>query len=83
VQRGDRVKDVLGYVEYYEEDLLRGLRRTVEDALDVGRISYEESAQFWARYEAGLRGYTYLSRGVSPAPQHTPPTEAPLADREG
>lgn len=82
VQRGDRVKDVLGYVEYFEEDLLRSLRRTVEDALDLGRISYEESAQFWARYEAGLRGYTYLSRGANSAPKLMPPTEAPLADRE-
>ncbi|MCP3917540.1 MAG: biosynthetic arginine decarboxylase [bacterium] len=62
VLRGDRVKDVLSYVEYFEEDILRGLRRHVEDALDEGRMSYEDSALFWDRYEAGLRGYTYLTR---------------------
>ena len=31
-------------VEYFEEDLLRDLRRHVEDALEAGRLSYEESA---------------------------------------
>ena len=62
MQRGDQAKEVLSYVEYFEEDLLRSLRRHVEDALDAGRMSYEESAMFWARYEAGLRGYTYLVR---------------------
>ena len=65
VQRGDRVKEVLSYVEYFEEDLLRILRRHVEDALQEGRMSYEESALFWSRYEAGLHGYTYLTRPSS------------------
>ena len=82
VQRGDRVQDVLGYVEYHEEDLLRGLRRSVEDALEAGRITYEESAQFWACYEAGLRGSTYLSRGQPSSGSPSPPKEIPLADRE-
>ena len=62
VLRGDRVKEVLSYVDFFEEDLLRGLRRHVEDALDAGRFDYEDSARFWRRYEEGLRGYTYLTR---------------------
>jgi len=68
VQRGDQVKEVLAYVEYFEEDLLRSLRRHVEDALDAGRMSLDESARFFARYEAGLHGYTYLARGAVPTP---------------
>ena len=31
-------------------------------------MSYEESADFWARYESGLRGSTYLT----PESQITP-----------
>lgn len=69
VLRGDRVKEVLSYVEYFEDDLLRSLRRHVEDALDAGRMSYEESALFWSRYEQGLHGYTYLTR---PQPDGSP-----------
>ena len=63
VIRGDRVKDVLSYVEYFEDDLLRNLRKHVESALKAGRMDYEESALFWRRYEEGLRGDTYLATG--------------------
>ena len=66
--RGDRVQDVLGYVDYVKSDLLRELQRRVEAALDHGRITYEESAQISRRYEAGLRGYTYLTRESELAP---------------
>jgi len=62
VTRGDRVKDVLSYVGYVEKDLLRDLRSNLETALDEGRISFEESALIWERYESGLHGYTYLTR---------------------
>ena len=72
VLRGDRVKEVLSYVEYFEDDLLRSLRASVEDSLEAGRMTYEESAAFWERYEAGLRGYTYL----------TPQTRAEVARTE-
>jgi arginine decarboxylase len=62
VLRGERVQDVLEYVEYFETDLLNNLRRSVENSLEEGRISFEESAKLYARYEAGLHGYTYLVR---------------------
>ncbi|MCA9000966.1 MAG: biosynthetic arginine decarboxylase, partial [Planctomycetes bacterium] len=55
---GEKVKELLSYVEYFEEDLLRSLRRHVESALEEERMSYEDSALFWARYERALRGYT-------------------------
>lgn len=62
VLRGDRVKEVLSYVRYFEGDVLRDLRRHVEAALDKGTMTYEESAAFLRRYEAALNGYTYLTR---------------------
>jgi len=83
VVRGDRVKDVLAYVEYEETDLLRTLRRHVEQSLREGRMSFAESALFWRRYEAGLHSYTYLTHSAaieSPALERLPsehPAELP------
>ncbi|MBL8858036.1 MAG: biosynthetic arginine decarboxylase [Planctomycetes bacterium] len=65
VLRGERVQDVLEYVEYFETDLLSNLRRSVERSLEEGRITFEESALLYRRYEAGLHGYTYLTREKS------------------
>jgi len=59
---GDRVKDVLAYVEYFENDLVSSLRRRIEAALDEDRLTFEESALLLKRYESGLSGYTYLTR---------------------
>jgi hypothetical protein len=56
------VQDVLEYVEYFESDLLANLRRSVEKSLEEERITFEESALLYRRYEAGLHGYTYLTR---------------------
>ncbi|MEO0651011.1 MAG: biosynthetic arginine decarboxylase [Planctomycetota bacterium] len=57
---GDRVKEVLSYVEYFEADLLSQLRRSIESALEEDRLTFEESALLLRRYEQGLAGYTYL-----------------------
>jgi arginine decarboxylase len=62
IVRGDRMQDVLSYVQYFEPDLLASLRRSIEQAIDEDRISYEESAGLIRRYESGLRSYTYLAR---------------------
>lgn len=62
VVRGDRVQDVLSYVEYFEKDLLRDMRRHLEESLEQGHLTYEESALVWRRFESALSGYTYLSR---------------------
>ncbi|MDP6409395.1 MAG: biosynthetic arginine decarboxylase [Planctomycetota bacterium] len=62
IVRGDRVEDVLKYVDFEERDLVRDLRRRVEDALDGGLLSYEESALIVKRFEEALHAYTYLSR---------------------
>ncbi len=71
VLRGERVHDVLEYVEYFESDLLSNLRRSVENSLEEGRITFEESALIYARYEAGLHGYTYLVREKNGKPEQS------------
>ncbi|MCC7072153.1 MAG: biosynthetic arginine decarboxylase [Deltaproteobacteria bacterium] len=60
VVEGDRVSDVLSYVEYDRNELVRRVRQTAEAAVRAGSISFEESAAFMRRYEDGLAGYTYL-----------------------
>lgn len=60
VVEGDRVEEVLSYVEYDKSDLVRRIRQAAERAVRAGRFSFEESAQFMRLYEEGLAGYTYL-----------------------
>jgi arginine decarboxylase len=60
VIKGDTVKQVLDYVEFDAEVLVRKLRADVESAVRTGRLDYEESGRLLAFYEEGLRGYTYL-----------------------
>jgi arginine decarboxylase len=62
VVEGDEVTDVLRYVQYDKAQLIEKVRRTIEDAMDVGKISLEESARLRRHYEHGLQEYTYLSR---------------------
>jgi arginine decarboxylase len=60
---GDRVSEVLSYVEYSKRDLMERVRRAAENALKNGRISFEESGRLLKRYEEGMESYTYLARG--------------------
>jgi hypothetical protein len=46
--------------------ILSNLRRSVEHSLEDGRITFEESALIYRRYESGLHGYTYLTRERKP-----------------
>jgi len=57
---GDRVGEVLEYVEYDRSDLIRRVRQAAERAVRAGRLTFEQSAAFMRRYEEGLAGYTYL-----------------------
>ena len=60
VVKGDRIKDVLSYVEYYADELLSLMRRDIERAVRDKKISLVESGRLLRFYESGLRGYTYL-----------------------
>jgi len=57
---GDRVEEVLSYVEYFSSDLKQGLRSRVEKAIEEDKLSIEEGAHLQQRFEAGLASYTYL-----------------------
>jgi arginine decarboxylase len=60
VIKGDTVREVLDYVEFDSEILVRKLRQDVELAVREGRMSFEESGRLLEFYEDGLHGYTYL-----------------------
>ena len=79
VIEGDTVSEVLTYVQYEKQDLIRRIRSRLEIAVRAGRINVKESGLLMKRYEEGLSGYTYLADeaedGVelSPAPQAQEP----------
>jgi arginine decarboxylase len=60
VIKGDTVREVLDYVEFNVESLMRQFRTSVELAVRESRIGYEEAGRFLRYYEDGLQGYTYL-----------------------
>ena len=60
VVEGDRVSEVLSYVEYDRADLIKRIRQHTERAVRAGRMNFEQSAAFMRRFEEGLAGYTYL-----------------------
>src|SRR5205807_1181778 len=60
VIKGDTVREVLQYVQYSADELTSRMRKDVEKAVRVGRISLNESRQLLRFYETGLEGYTYL-----------------------
>jgi arginine decarboxylase len=62
VVAGDRVDEVLRYVQFSAEDLVARMRRMVELAVREKRLTIEQSAALLARYEQGLTDYTYLNR---------------------
>lgn len=57
--KGDSVADVLSYVEYDPNDLIRGFRSLAERAVRCKLLSPAERREIVEAYEAGLRGYTY------------------------
>lgn len=57
---GDTVREVLSYVQYDVDDLVRDLRRDCERAVRAGRLAIPEARNLLRFYEAGLAGYTYL-----------------------
>ncbi len=60
VIEGDTVKEVLSYVQYDDEDMRRSVRRDIERAIKLNRVTVAEGKSLLAFYERGLDGYTYL-----------------------
>ncbi len=57
---GDRIADVLGYVEFQTPDLIRKFRKHAEQAVEDGRITVAERQQMINLFNESLRGYTYF-----------------------
>jgi arginine decarboxylase len=57
---GDRVSEVLNYVQFSSEKLIERMRKDVDKAVRAGKINAKEARQFLRFYEEGMDGYTYL-----------------------
>lgn len=57
---GDTIKEVLGYVQYDNRDLIERLRCSIEKSLRKQQLSLEESAKLKLRFKQALESYTYL-----------------------
>ncbi len=60
VIEGDTVSQVLRYVQFSAEELMRTMRKRVETALRDKKLTLDESRVLLRFYESGLKGYTYL-----------------------
>lgn len=60
VIKGDTVREVLDYVEFDADLLVRKLRESAESAVREGRLEHQQAGQLLRFYEDGLHGYTYL-----------------------
>ncbi len=60
VIKGDTVREVLNYVQYSGDELLRAMRKTVEKGVKDQKLSIDEARLLLRFYEDGLDGYTYL-----------------------
>ena len=60
VLKGETVSEVLDYVQFQGDDLMRRLQTSIDQAVKENRISIDEAKGFARFYEEGLKGYTYL-----------------------
>ena len=69
VVRGDTVKEVLGYVQYEEKDLIQGLEQAIESAVQEGVINMHQAGNTMEAYESAISQYTYLVAHAKQAEQ--------------
>ncbi len=60
VVEGDTVEEVLAYVQYDAEDLVKAMRREVERAVKNRKLNVTEAKNLLKFYSSGMEGYTYL-----------------------
>ncbi len=60
IVKGDTVREVLQYVNFDSDALVRNLRTDVEKAVRESRLNDELAGRLMRFYEEGMRGYTYL-----------------------
>lgn len=59
---GDRVDEILRYMEYNPEDMTAQVKARIDRASKAGLINAREKAQFLTAYRVGMRGYTYFEK---------------------
>ena len=62
---GDRVEEVLQYVQYDQHTLVESIRQKLEDALEQSQLNVSDARRMMKTYRRGLRGYTYLNTSDS------------------
>jgi arginine decarboxylase len=62
VVQGDKVREVLDYVEYDRAELVSRVEETAKAAVARGELGHEEAQHLLKRYEQALEETTYLSR---------------------
>ena len=58
---GDSINEVLRYVQYDKEDLCERWRRSLENAVQTGKLSAAESGEMFRKYSNAFESYTYLA----------------------
>jgi arginine decarboxylase len=60
--RGDRIADVLSYVEYDTQIMTEQFRRLSEQSVKSGKITASKRKLMMKAFEASINGYTYFER---------------------
>ncbi len=68
---GDKVRSVLGYVQFDVDKLEQTLRRDCEQAVKNKRFTVRESQLLLRFYKDGLESYTYLEPGSAAGPKNS------------
>ena len=61
IVKGDTVREVLGFVQYEDRELVDKLQLAVEEGVQNGLINNQQAGETVAFYERALGNYTYLS----------------------
>ncbi len=64
IVKGDKVNDVLDYVQYDVKNLLDRVQSTVDASVRAGKLGHLEAGAFLKFYEESLNSYTYLQTAV-------------------
>lgn len=59
--KGDNVREVLGYVQYDEREIVDRLEQAVESAVQAGKIDVHQAGKTIECYEKAISQYTYLT----------------------
>ncbi|MDR2520708.1 MAG: biosynthetic arginine decarboxylase [Bacteroidales bacterium OttesenSCG-928-I14] len=60
VINGEKITDVLEYVQYNMKYLIAMVEKWVMESIKKGKVTEEEGSEFLFNYRSGLYGYTYL-----------------------